>query len=131
MNRLWIAATAMLVLLWTPLAKAQFGEPRHYDASSVTALVDRVQTDLNQAYRIWHFSNSDRNRLNHAEKELREFARTWQNYRFDKGELDDAISSVQHVLDNNRLNPADRDALSQDVFRLRNMRDAYEHHAIE
>ncbi|HTR37665.1 MAG TPA: hypothetical protein VMH80_17280 [Bryobacteraceae bacterium] len=130
MNRLWIAVTAMSFLLSVPVARAQFGEPTHYDAASVTALTDQVQSDLNQAYRTWHFSNGDRGRLNHAEKELREFARTWQNYHFNKGELDDAISSIQHVLDNNRLNPGSRDALSEDVSRLRNMREAYDHHEI-
>jgi hypothetical protein len=34
------------------------------------------------------------------------------------------------VLDNNRLPPRDRDALSDDVGRLRRMREAYDHHEI-
>ncbi len=112
------------------LAFGQFEKPR-YDPGSVSALVDQVHTDLNRAYRSFHFSGGDRDRLNHAEKELREFAQKWSNHNFDKGELDDVIGSIQHVLDNNRLGGRERDAISDDVSQLRNMREAYDRHEIE
>ena len=121
-------AAAMLVCL--PLAYAQFREGPPYDVRSVTALVDRVHTDLDQAYRSWHFSSGDRDRLNQAEKELREFVRRWDDHKFDKDKLDDAISSIQHVLDNNKLPSRDRDAMSDDVTQLRRMREAYDRHEI-
>ena len=57
-------------------AQDRFGPEAKYDSSSVTALVDRVHTDLDHAYGRFHFSNSDRDRLNNAEKQLREFATT-------------------------------------------------------
>jgi len=111
------------------LAYGQFEKPR-YDPESVSGLVDQVHTDLNRAYSSWHLSGGDRDRLNHAEKELREFAQKWSNHNFDKGQLDDAISGIQHVLDNNKLAGRERDAISDDVSQLRNMREAYDRHEI-
>ncbi len=131
MNRNLIAAlAASIFLMLPPLARAQFeGGPR-YDARAVSALVDRVHSDLDHAYGVFHFSNDDRERLNHAEKQLREFARKWDGHKFDKGALDESISSIQHVLDNNKLPQRDRDAISDDVAQLRNMREAYDRHEI-
>lgn len=128
MKRIFLAAAVLAAL--APCAPAQFERENRYSPSDVSAMVDRVHDDLNHAYGVWHFSDADRDRLNHAEKELREFAEHWSKARFDKGNLDDAISAIQHVLDNNRMPPQDRDALSDDVARLRRMRDAYEHHEI-
>ena len=124
----WIAATVLAASL--PLA-AQFPSEPRYDANSVSTLVDRVHTDLNHAYGQWHFSNGDRDRLNHSEKELREFAQKWEHGKFDKGQLDDSIASIQHVLDNNKMPPQERDAIFDDLTQLRHMREAYDHHEIE
>jgi hypothetical protein len=128
MNRVLLTAAALVAL--TPLARAQFGPENRYSPDEVTALVDRVHNDLNRAYGEWHFSDADRDRLNHAEKQLREFAQQWSKAHFDKGNLDDAIGAIQHVLDNNHLPAQDRDALSDDVGRLRRMREAYDRHEI-
>jgi len=111
-------------------AQAQFAPAVPYEAESVSNLVDRVHVDLNRAYTSFHFTHGDRDRLNDAEKELRDFSLKWDRGNFDKGELDDAIGRVQHVLDNNHLPPGDRDALSSDVNQLRRMREAYDRHEI-
>src|SRR5581483_7314687 len=97
------------------LADAQFGREGRYRPESVSALVDRVHEDLDRGYRAWHLSGGDRDRLTHAEHQLRDFARHWREGRFDKGNLDDAIAAVQHVLDNNHLSGRERDALWNDV----------------
>ena len=128
MTRLALAIAA--VILAASLANAQFDEPK-YDAGAVSALVDRVHTDLNHAYGMYHFSNDDRDRLNHAEKELRDFTGKWEHGRFDKGQLNGAIDSVQRVLDKNRIPPEARDAITDDVSQLRKMREAYERHQIQ
>ena len=112
------------------IARAQFGPGPRYEPSEVTALVDQVHIDLNHAYAVYHFSGDDRERLNRAEKESREFAQKWANGKFDKDQLDGVISSIQHVLDNNKLPVDARDAISKDVTQLRNMRTAYDHHEI-
>jgi hypothetical protein len=92
-------------------AMAQFGPANGpYQPDRVSALIDKVHTDLNQGYDHWHLANGDRDRLNKAEKHLREFAADWRHEKFDKGDLDDSIATIQHVLDNNHLNGAERDA---------------------
>jgi hypothetical protein len=101
-----------------------------YEPTAVSSLVDRVHDDLHRAYGGWHFSNGDRRRLDHAEEELHDFSKQWSRRRFDKGELDEAISSIQHVIDNNHMPQRDRDALFEDVEQLRGMREAYDRHDI-
>ncbi|HYL37102.1 MAG TPA: hypothetical protein VEV17_14395 [Bryobacteraceae bacterium] len=136
MRRRWVTALRALIpvvclsVVCLSVAYAQFDRGPHYDPHSVSVLVDQVHTDLDHAYGSFHLSGDDRGRLNHAEKELREFAQKWEDHNFDKGRLDDAISSIQHVLDNNRLPPRDRDAISDDLSQLRRMREAYDRHEI-
>jgi hypothetical protein len=129
MKRLF-AFVVLVGLLSIGTSRAQFGPGPKYEPSAVTALVDRVHNDLNHAYSVFHFSGDDRERLNKAEKESREFAQKWAKGNFDKGQLDDVISSIQHVLDHNKLPEDARDSISNDVAQLRNMRDAYDHHEI-
>ena len=114
----------------TGLVQAQFGREERYRPAAVSALVDRVHEDLDRGYRAWHLSESDRDRLTHAEHQLRDFARHWREGRFDKGALDDSIAAIQHVLDNNHLRGGERDALWNDVGELRHMREAYDRHEI-
>ncbi len=124
------ALTAALAGFGT-LAHAQYGPAGGpYQPDSVSALVDKVHTDLNSGYDHWKLAGGDRDRLNKAEKQLRGFAMDWRKGKFDKGALDDSIAAVQHVLDNNHLAGPERDALASDVEQLRNMRQAYDRHEI-
>jgi hypothetical protein len=124
------ALMAGALLIFGTLAQAQYGPRERYQPRSVSGLVDRVHADLNRAYGGWRFSHQDRRRLNRAEKELRDFAIKWNRGRFDKGELDEAIESIQHVVDSNRMPERDRDALLRDLAELRGMREAYDRHEI-
>lgn len=113
------------------LAQAQYGPPGGpYQPDSVSNLVEKVHTDLNAGYSHWHLSDGDRDRLNNAEKKLRAFAGDWRHGKFDKGDLDDSIAAIQHVLDNNHLSGPERDALWNDTEQLRGMREAYDRHEI-
>jgi hypothetical protein len=127
---LTIAFVAGALLMCGPVVRAQFDSGPRYDAHSVSALVDRVHDDLDHAYRLKHFSNDDRERLNRAEKELREFSQTWDKGKFDVGRLDEAIGSIQHVLNNNKLPENARLPISDDVTQLHRMREAYKNHEI-
>jgi hypothetical protein len=119
------------LLIFGTLAQAQYGPRERYQPRSVSGLVDRVHEDLNRSYeRGWRFTQGERKRLDHAEHELRDFAKQWDRGRFDKGELDEAIASIQHVVDNNHLPPRQRDALYDDLEQLRGMREAYNRHEI-
>jgi hypothetical protein len=120
-----------IILRLAATASAQYGPAGGpYQPDSVTSLVDRAHEDLNRGYGEWHLSKGDRERLNNAEKQLRSFERDWRHGKFDKGDLDNAIAAVQHVLDNNHLTGAARDALWNDVEQLRHMREAYDRHEI-
>ena len=124
---LMIASCAALQLA----LDAQWGPPEGpWRPPRVHALIDRVHEDLNRGYATWRLSGGDRGRLDHAEHELREFAIHWERGRFDKGNLDDAIGSIQHVIDNNHFNGRERDRLWEDVTQLRRMREAYDRHEI-
>jgi len=112
-------------------AQAQYGPPGGpYRPDRVSALIEKVSLDLNRGYNQWHLSNGDQMRLNKAEERLCEFSRDWYQAKFNKGALDVAISDVQHILDKNHLYGRERDALWNDVERLRNMRAAYDRHEI-
>src|ERR1044071_8667707 len=95
----------------SPAAQAQFAPEPRYDPRTVNELVDRVHADLSQAYERHHFSDSDRERLDKAGKQLREFAKKWDDGKFDKDQLDEAIRAIQKVLDDNKLKPDVRQAL--------------------
>lgn len=124
-----IRAAAVVLAFGLQLGQAQY-PGADYSARWVNGLIGRVHEDLNRAYGSWRFSRGDRDRLNSAERELREFARKWSRGHFDKGELDDSIASIQHVVDNNHMPPGNRDALIDDLGRLRGMRQAYDDHQI-
>lgn len=125
------ALAAAVLAIGATLAQAQYGRrDSDYGARWVNGLIGRVHGDLNRAYGSWRFSGGDRDRLNSAERELRDFARKWNRGRFDKGELDHAIAGIQHVVDNNHMPPGNRDALIDDLGQLRGMRQAYDDHRI-
>jgi hypothetical protein len=110
---------------------AQYGaEGGPYYPEKIDALIDHVHVDLNHGYETWKVSDGDRKRLNHAGEQLREFAKQWHKGKFDKGNLDDSIGAIQHVLDENHLQGKERDALWEDVEQLRHMREAYDRHEI-
>jgi hypothetical protein len=110
---------------------AQYGRPDGpYRPEAVSALIDRVHDDLNRGFNVWHLSRGDRDRLDSAERQLRNFAKDWYHGRFGKADLDRSIGSIQHVLDDNRLRGRERDALWDDVTQLRRMREAYDRHEI-
>jgi len=126
-----IATGCLVIISSAAFAQAQYGRPDGpYRPDAVSALVDRVHEDLNRGYSVWRLRDSDRDRLTHAEHQLRNFAGDWSRGKFDKGDLDQSIAAIQHVLDNNRLSGRERDALWNDVEQLRAMRAAYDRHEI-
>jgi hypothetical protein len=122
--------TAVFVACST-LAIAQYGPAGGpYQPDSVTATVDRVHADLNRGYGEWKIKKDDRERLNKAAKQLREFEHDWRKGKFNKDELDESIRAIQHVLDENHLRGEARDAVFSAVQELRRMREAYDRHEI-
>ena len=120
-----------LLMSLTAAVQAQYGPPGGpYRPDRVSALVEKVHTDLNRGYNQWNLAKDDQKRLNKAEERLREFARDWQRANFNRGALDASISDIQRVLDKNHLYGRERDALWNDIERLRQMRQEYDRHEI-
>jgi hypothetical protein len=127
-NGLALVATLALAAM---SALAQYGpEGGPYHPEKIDALIDQVQVDLNHGYEVWHVNGDDHKRLNKAGEQLREFAKQWHKGKFDKGNLNDSINAIQHVLDDNHLSGPERDSLWSDVDQLRKMREAYDRHEI-
>ena len=120
----------VILVAFTATGQAQFGREGRYRPEAVSALIGRVHEDLDRGYAVWHLRGGDRARLTHAERQLRNFAEHWRHGRFDKGNLDGAIGSIQRVIDDNHLSGRERDALWRDVEELRRMREAYDRHEI-
>ena len=124
-------ALAAAMTVFGAIGFAQYGpEGGPFYPEKVDALIEQVHTDLNHGYGVWKVNEGDRKRLNKAGEQLRDFAKEWHKGKFDKGNLDDSINAIQHVLDDNHLSGAERDALWTDVSQLRKMREAYDRHEI-
>ena len=90
--------------------------------SNARSLVDRVQNDLRHSFRMARDKAKERERLDNAQQHLSEFDKDLARNKFDKDKLNDSINDVKNVVENNTLDPRDRDGLTQDLQDLRNLR---------
>ena len=111
-------------LLFMVSASAQYGPPRGgrnndrggaYDNRG--GVFDRVRGDLDRAEGSSYANGGDRRKFNKVREELNEFQRSGH-----RGELNDAISALQKVVNSNRLAYRDREVLNQDLYLLRDFR---------
>jgi hypothetical protein len=86
------------------------------------AFYDRLQDDLNRAERARYLRGDDIRSFNRARREVGEFQAKWSRGLFDPREMDEAIHSVQRVVDIPTLRRDDRDALRDDLARMRAFR---------
>ena len=84
-------------------------------------LFARVRQDLDYVSRDT-FRGDDRYRLDRTYRDLDDLQRDYASGRWDRRALDDVIQSLDRVVDDNRLSPRDRDALRDDLGRLRDLR---------
>ena len=90
-----------------------------YDRRAFEPL-DHVRADLERAARdMRYLSHAEIKRIDKVREEIGEFQRKWERGRYDRGELNDVIKSLEKVVDRNRLQPRDRDRLLGDIARLR------------
>jgi len=92
------------------------------------ALFDRTRMDLDHAAGYPYASRADRKRFDEARRELFDFESRFDQGRYEKRELDEAISRLERVVEQNSLDPRDRGALSEDLRRMRDYRE-YRSHA--
>ena len=92
---------------------------RPYAGSWGPELWDRVRADLDRtAFDIY----GSHRRIDHARQEVNDVERQLSRGRFDKDEMDEAISAVQHVVDSNGIPQLDRSVLWRDLDRMREFR---------
>jgi len=87
-----------------------------------TAFYDRLQKDLDRAEHARYLRGDDIQRFDRAHKEVGEFSAKWSRGLFDAREMDQAIASVQNVVEIRNLRRDDREALRQDLARMRSFR---------
>lgn len=87
-----------------------------------TAFYDRLQVDLDRAEHARYLTGGDYKRFDKARHEVGEFAAKWSRGIFDPREMDNAIASVQRVADIPSLHRDDRNALLDDLARMRSFR---------
>lgn len=88
------------------------------------SIVDQVQADLSRAASNSYTDNHERAHFDQAQQSLQDFQVRWARGRFDKGPLDRAVTSLQHLVNSNQLNGRDRSILADDLNALRQFRSS-------
>ncbi|HZS09098.1 MAG TPA: hypothetical protein VFD58_29965 [Blastocatellia bacterium] len=120
-RRVLLYLAVMICALAAPAIPSQAQSRRYEQARD---LVSRVQQDLRHAADFIQRSKDKdgRERFENAQKHLSEFDRALSKGKFDKDKLDEAIDDLKNVVEHNTLAGEDRDALTQDVRDLRQLR---------
>jgi hypothetical protein len=84
-------------------------------------LFDRVREDIEHVQSVTWPAGADQYRLARTKQQLNELQSA--SGRWDRRELDDVINAMTRVLQDNRLRREDREILSDDLSRLRDLRD--------
>jgi hypothetical protein len=88
--------------------------------------LDRVRADLNRAARDMNYlSEGEIRRFNRVRDRIAEFQGNWERGRFDREALDEVINGLNGVIDRSHLRPRDRDVLTDDLARLRQLREEH------
>ena len=112
-----------------PYGRSPYGQAysdRDY-AQRDRALFDRARADLDRAGNYPYASRGDRKRFDEARRELFDFTSRFDQGRYDKHELNEAIDRLQKVVSHNSLDPRDRGALDDDIRRMRDYRSFRDH----
>jgi hypothetical protein len=121
--------TAAKILLISTLLAGATSAGAQYPAQPFIdrGLFDRVRADLDRASAYAWASRADQKRFDQARRELFDFESRFDRGRYDRHELDQAISRMQKVVSQNSLDPGDRGALENDLRRMRDYRAFREH----
>jgi hypothetical protein len=133
-NLLVKSLTGFGLLLLTMNANAQY-QPRplypdttqdQREADGQNRLFDRVRTDLGQVHAGTLPMSTDRSRVNLALDQLNECQRAVNSGDYDRRLFDQTISSVQRVIDLNRLTDQSRNYLVDDIRSLSRLQSQLE-----
>jgi len=90
-------------------------------------IINHVNEDLRRAAddaRQGNKGKDERDRVDKAQHRLSDLDQRLSKGKFDKGKLDDLISSVRDVAEHHTLAPPTRDALRADITDLERLRSA-------
>jgi hypothetical protein len=127
---------AILSVSLTLATASAFGQNQNYDrpygdrdyARRDRALFDRARMDLDRAGAYPYASRADLKRFDEARRELFDFQSRFDQGRYEKHRLDEAIDHIQRVVNSNSLDPRDRGSLAEDLRLMRDYRDFRSHH---
>ncbi len=103
------------------------GYPQRAISKPDRSLFNHVRGDLDRASSYTYASRADRKRFDEARRDLFDFSSRLDQGRYEKHELDHAISRVQDVVNHNSLDPRDRGALDDDPRHMRDYRSFRDH----
>ena len=98
------------------------GQGGYYSNSNTGSLIGRVLTDLAVAVRNARMDRHERKHFDDAAERLQEFEHRWAQGKFDRGRLDKAIQSIEHLVDADQVRGRDRAMLARDLQDLRQFR---------
>ena len=130
MNRIFLTLATASALLTLP-AFGQYDRPygdRDY-ARQDRSLFDHARADLDRASAYPYASKGDRKRFDEARRELFDFESRFDQGRYEKHELNEAIDHLQKVVNENSLDPRDRGSLAEDLRRMRDYQEFRNHPA--
>lgn len=111
------------------LTTATFAVAQRYDYRTDNpvrrdrALFDKVRADLEHAGSYPYSSRADLKRFDEARRELFDFESRFDQGRYQRHELDEAINRMDRVVGHNALDPRDRGILADDLRRMRDFRE--------
>jgi hypothetical protein len=117
---IWPALLTAFLVLAMARVPAAFAQGDEYDEAR--NMVQRVQDDLKTIHPAGPHQGKDRERIQEALKHLSEMDKKFTKDKFSKGAINDAIEDVQGVLNQNTLEPRERDMLNADVHDLRELK---------
>src|ERR1700761_7290773 len=129
-----VAGAGFILFSFTGIVAAQDQDTYHNGRDAYfhgehwhARLFDRVRQDVEHVRATtWPSGGGDEYRLDRTMHELDELQGKMANGVYDDRELSDVIDPLGRVASYNRMNPRERDILTDDVARLREYRD---HHA--
>ena len=89
-------------------------------------LFQKVREDLDHVQSATFPSGGDQFRLGRTRQELDELQNKLAAGRYDERELDEVISALQRVVQDNRMTARDRNVLADDLNRLRDFRERHD-----
>jgi hypothetical protein len=117
--------TLFLILVAAVPASATVSSQGKYGGAR--EIINHVNEDLRRAAddaRQGNKGKDERDRVDKAQHRLSDLDQKLSKGKFDKGKLDDLISSVRDVVEHNTLAPPTRDALKADISDLERLRSA-------